>query len=341
MSETVCTPPIISAVKKADDIIGENRVWQATNNDQRNFLEGHYKTDSSAVPNIAEIQSIADFDAEKINQFLLERGFNIQLNPFAPGEFGVASVLDLLVEWLHKGRSVTVTDPSDKKTYPAVFLKEGSVEICESSYGPVARIATKSQDVVYMMIHNLPSNQAKSFVWHDWVSFVEAIEAQLQPNYDYEGLIFPKVDLNQNVDIDWLIGMNTVTSNGQNAKISQAKQQTKLRMNEEGARIESAVAIGIVVTSMRRSSPPLVINQPFLIWFRRPGLAHPLFVGHITQEDWKDPETLGKKTEHHKDDPKGRSDQFLEERLSPLGKKISEFPPGKGPKDRAKRLFPR
>lgn len=32
------------------------------------------------------------------------------------------------------------------------------------------------------------------------------------------------------------------------------------------------------------------INRPFLLWIERPGYHYPLFVGHITEEQWRDPQ---------------------------------------------------
>ena len=64
-------------------------------------------------------------------------------------------------------------------------------------------------------------------------------------------------------------------------------------MNEFGARAESAAfevlegAAGSITVK-----PPHVIDRPFLIWFERQGLAKPLFVGHITEDDWRNPGTL-------------------------------------------------
>jgi hypothetical protein len=109
----------------------------------------------------------------------------------------------------------------------------------------------------------------------------------------FGGLRFPMVDLNQQVDINWLKKMSTYAL-GETWEISQAKQQTKLRMNHLGARAQSAVAIGgMMITSVRPPDPPdLVIDRPFMVWFERAGLNRPLFSGHITPDDWKEPADL-------------------------------------------------
>jgi serine protease inhibitor len=100
------------------------------------------------------------------------------------------------------------------------------------------------------------------------------------------------IDLKQDVDSSWLIGMGATTARRVSASISQALQETHLTMNEQGTRAKSAVALGIQLTSLTRPKPELLIDTPFLIWFQRLGLRVPLFVGYMTEEDWKKPATL-------------------------------------------------
>ena len=54
--------------------------------------------------------------------------------------------------------------------------------------------------------------------------------------YNFGGLRFPMVNINQQVDIGWLKGMQTVDKYDLSYYISQALQQNKLRINEVGAR---------------------------------------------------------------------------------------------------------
>jgi len=102
------------------------------------------------------------------------------------------------------------------------------------------------------------------------------------------------VNLDELVDISWLLGMETTAESGQRAWVSQAKQQTILKMNEVGARAKSAVAIA-VTRSIEMPKPDMVINGPFLVWFEREGLAPSRSSsGHITQEDWRNPGDISK-----------------------------------------------
>ena len=117
MSTTGVTYPIVAALKKAEDILGPSRRWTATNDMQRRFLAKFFDICRDEVDRIPEIQSVASYSHVEINSFLKERGFTIQLNPWSPPDFGVASVLDVLVEWIEKGE-VTVVRTDGRQEFP-------------------------------------------------------------------------------------------------------------------------------------------------------------------------------------------------------------------------------
>ncbi len=291
MSTTAVTYPIVAVLVKAEDMqgMGANRQWQAVNDTQARFLQDFFRACRNEVGSIREIESIASWSVKEVNEFLRQRGFTIQLQPFDKNAFGVASVLDLLVEWLVKGE-ITSVQGVDRKTYPGVKISKGGVRFYNVSghNNPIAMLETKTGYRVYMTILNNAPNDG-----FDLIAKAEAFSRNLSSNREFGGLVFPMVDLDQRVDIGWLMGMKTTGDNGQPAWITQALQQTILEMNEVGARAKSAVAIS-VMRSIEMPKPDMVINDQFLIWFERDGLAKPLFVGHITQEDWRNPGDISK-----------------------------------------------
>ena len=119
MSNTTVIYPIVAALAKAEEILGPQPNWWAVNKTQELFLKEFFAPCYAESSSIAEIESIMAWDTNTINRFLQERGFTIQLNSFAPDEFGVASVLNLLVEWFRPG-SETMLMGQDKQIYPAI-----------------------------------------------------------------------------------------------------------------------------------------------------------------------------------------------------------------------------
>ena len=282
------TYPIVAALVKAEDILGENRTWVPINGMQSRFLADFFRICRNEGLGIPEIESIASWSADEINTFLRQRGFDIQLQPFDSLTFGMASVLDLLVEWLEKGWKTSVKCVLDQEWYDAARLKNGVEYLLSDIHRhPIAAIATKTGDVVYMTkIDDAPDG-------FDLVAMAEQLANLSRPVYKFGGLVFPMVDLNQQVDVSWILNMQTFTDDRTEAYISQAVQQTILKMNEEGARAKSAFA-GVVTLGTRipKEKPDMIIDAPFLVWFMRPLLNKPLFVGYIATEDWKNPGSI-------------------------------------------------
>jgi hypothetical protein len=282
------TYPIVAALVKAEDILGENRTWVPINGMQSRFLADFFRICRNEGLGIPEIESIASWSADEINTFLRQRGFDIQLQPFDSKTFGFASVLDLLVEWLEKGKKTSVKCVLDQEWYDAARLKNGVEYLLSSIHRhPIAAIATKTGDVVYMTkIDDAPDG-------FDLVAMAEQLANLSRRVYEFGGLVFPMVDLNQQSDVSWILKMKTYTDARTEAYISQAVQQTILKMNEEGARAKSAFAGSMPLgTRIPKEKPDMIIDAPFLVWFMRPLLNKPLFVGYIATEDWKNPGSI-------------------------------------------------
>jgi hypothetical protein len=283
MSKVECLSGIVACMMKANDFLGKDCRWIEKNKDQWQFLHGFFEKLKSAT-SIPEMESIISRSAEEINAFLAERGFSITLDPFQGDEFGVASVLDLLVKWQEKGERTKVLD-----IYDAVMLKSvqgASVRRIHESDSYVVTVDTQGDDKVHMMM--VDDNLLD--VPMSLTQLALDMTKKGEPDF-YEKVIFPMIDLNVMTDINWLLGMVAVDEDGSDWAVSQAKQQNKLRLNEFGARAQSATAMGML---RGMAVPPTVftIDKPFLIWFTRSGIEMPLFVAHVTEEDWKDPGDL-------------------------------------------------
>src|SRR3989338_8764552 len=287
MSKTCVTYPIVAALKKAEEFVKPVKNWRGSSFTCDRFLRDFLGRCCREISRIPEIESIASKSADEINKFLADKGFDIQLNPFSSQEFGVASVLDMLVEWAEKGEATSVTRRNTHDAYPAVRIARGSyVDFLETKghNHAIARLRTKSGDFVHMTILDYLPDNSGSF---KLVEIAEELSEGDKSDNLIGGVVFPMVSLNQQVDISWLIGLRTTGANELSAIITQALQQTKLRMNEEGARAQSAVALGV----LRGCLPTYdyVIDWPFLFWITRPGISKPLFVAYVTEDDWKNP----------------------------------------------------
>jgi len=281
MSNTSVLYPIIACLEEARQFIKTDNKWGTVNSQQEIFLKQFY---NPSVIDLAKLENVLDNLATKdhieLINFFKERGFEFKIDPFAGNEFGVGSVVKVLVEWLVKHKKVLFR--IDGKKYSFVKVKcdndtNGlSVYSSPKHDNPIVKLETKSGKLVYMTISN-PLDGL------DLASKAIEFQNNLLEMYLPDEVRFPMVDLEQDVDISWIEKMFV-----DDWYIAKAEQKTRFKMNHVGAKVESAVNMNL----MKCCAHPgrvMVIDKPFLIWISRPGLHLPLFAGYITQEDWKDP----------------------------------------------------
>ena len=290
VTQTLVVYPISSAVREAALFLKKIKSITATNDTQRKFLDEIYPECKEDISRIEEIESIADIDCKKINEWLRKRGFSIELHPFGSSGFGVASVLDLLGKWAIKGKKWAV-ETEDGEYFPGVKMNNNGVKFYHVEENPnlIVEMETKENDRVYlMMVDEVPSGLALL----DFVEDIHKKKKTISPEYD--GVIFPKIDLNEETALDWIIGLQFESSEEAQPtySIEQALQQTKLKMNEIGFRVKSAVALSTRAMAPPTRTEPYVINKPFLMWITRPELPKPLFIGYLNKDVWKDPKGL-------------------------------------------------
>lgn len=286
MTTTQVIHPIVAAVAKFDDLLGPLRIWNSTNATQLVFLRDFYP-ERGDLDEIPEIESIAGREAEPINNWLAARGYSIVLNPFRPTEVGAAAALKLREQWQIAGTKTTLVAPGQPRAeYPAAHFAEEAVRhfVVPHHEYPVARLEAQNGDLAYLTMFK---DEGPATPFH-LINVVMEMRQVLRKTSEYGTLTFPMADLDVTTPLDWLLGMCTRDYEDAYTFISQAKQQSKLKLNHLGALMESAVAIG-TMRGVAREKTPHIINRPFLYWAERPGVRLPVFVAHVTPESWKNP----------------------------------------------------
>ncbi len=269
-----------SCLKAIDSI--HDWTWSSISPVQGKFLTEIYDICKNEVGDIKEIEyEVGIGTVVPVNDFLERKGFNIHLDNIIPEQISAASVLDLLVKWLNKGKS------SHINRFPAALLNDG-VQILQSGEfpSPIAEIKTKTDDIVLMTtIPYQPEDASEVFILAN-----KLVETQKFADITYSGVKFPKIDLDVKPDVSWLVGMK-VKENPIWA-IAQALQWTKLKMNEEGFHVKEAFVIMVSGSCYIPKPPPLVFDKPFLFVVKRPGLKKVLFSAFLAEDCWKDPKNL-------------------------------------------------
>lgn len=95
-------------------------------------------------------------------------------------------------------------------------------------------------------------------------------------------IILPKIKYDKEVDISWMEGMK----NSYSDTISQALQETRFSMDEKGTHLESAVAMFLCTGSMMIEEQIYTVDEPFMLWIKRPGLKTPLLSAYFDKDVW-------------------------------------------------------
>ncbi len=289
---TFVTYPIVGAIQQMEEFLKDKspvKNWELSDDTQKIFMEEFYSICKGEIESIPEIECIAHIDSRVINDWLEHHGFDIELNPFGPGDFGTASKLDITGYWKITGTSTTIYLDSNEQ-YPGVKMLSGYDLFKHKNHSDlVVKVHTEGDDEVYfIMVDEVPSGSSI-------IDIALKIQSEKEKVYEeYSGLIFPMVDLDLQGSLDWIIGLKAMVEKGDIPyyEIAQALQQTKLKMNHKGFRIKSAVAMGILAGAAPKEQEPYIINRPFLMWVSRPTLKKPLFVGYLNKDVWKNPDGL-------------------------------------------------
>jgi hypothetical protein len=261
-------------------VVGPDRRWNPVNEQQRRYLE-IFEIARTEVGSIPEIEAKGSFVAEVLNAFLRVHGFSIELEAFAPDEFGVAAVFEVVLAWLETGKAHTIVR-TDGKTYAGVLMEHDIPAFTVPGHeNPVISLPTRTADSVYLTMLEKPADEFAM------VATARECMTTRQQSRTAQ-VLFPMVDLDMKVALEWMKGMWTLPQSGPRLKVTQALRQTKVKMNEEGVRIQEAAAAGIAFAAVFLPKRH-VIDRPFLLWVERPGLSLPLSVGYMTEEDWKNP----------------------------------------------------
>jgi hypothetical protein len=278
-TKTLCIVPILSCIAELmrhQEERGVPVVLTPVNGEQAVFIDsfGDMMDDVVGMDCVSSKSSIG---ADGVNQWLRSEGFDIQLDDVGP-ELCVASVMRVLIEWLYAGNSSVVTG-ADGKDYEAVSMKSNGVTIShvvQAHKYPVIRVAGKSGETVCMsMIDEMPTTQEGMFLK---ISELDGVRAA---SHQFEGVSFPKIDLDDQPDIGWISGLGISKGMG----VHQAKQQTRFKMDEKGAKVESAAAVS-TYRSMASRKVNHVIDRPFMVWVMRPELDFPVFASVVCEDVW-------------------------------------------------------
>ena len=285
-TDTLSIFPVLGCLRACEEWMGSEQTWTPVNERQTEFLEHFIEGMDVADMLGSSLVRKASDQISVINDFLSANGFpelKLTVEP-GPAGFCVASVLDVLCEWLKEGSKTTISN--GKGEFSGVKLKKGVCAYMDTDVHPypVVKIRTKSGDVLCMSICGTLSSDPYAVHWK-----AETLRA-IQKPYSCEGVIFPMVNYERMIDISYLEGMRTGPDESY-WYVAEAIQKTRFRMNEFGARAQSAAAMTMWACAVA-GKPWVVIDKPFVLWIEREGVSLPLFGGVFAEDVWENPGSL-------------------------------------------------
>lgn len=281
-TDTLCVLPVLGCLASAGKYLeakGRTPEMSPKTEEQAEFLEMFEDLMEQSM-NIEELESIASEDVEDVNDWLSQKGYDIRL-PKGKEELSVASVFEALLKWITEGSKTTILG-ADGSEYMGVLMKNATVahEVAVHK-NPVVRVRAKTGETVCMsIVDDVPEGFAGLFLK------VAQLDSVKSTSHQHEGATFPMVDLDMRPDISFVNGLEV----GPEFLVGNAIQQTRFRMNEKGAKVESAAAGQLFRSAMIKR--PCAIDRPFLLWIRRDGFEFPLFAALLCEDVWKEPKEL-------------------------------------------------
>jgi len=212
---------------------------------------------------------------DRINEFLKQNGFTIELQPMSQNSIAVAALINIPVKWKFEGESVSMNLASGETVAGA--LMEAGVLYYERADGvPVAELQTEGGERVFMTryVGSIPTNDATAAR-----VLAERLKAGMRRAL-YASLTFPKTKYEWKGELE---DMHGVSANGWT--IGQFQLQQRIFMNHKGASFEATGAGG--AERSFRLPQPMVIDGPFLVWVETNRVIS--FAGLISKQHMADP----------------------------------------------------
>jgi hypothetical protein len=276
------------ALNELSSVYGGITKWQGATSQQEEFLVW-YLEHSEAIAKLGGLKALAAMDHEVLNKFLTDNGFDPMFEPITG--VGVASILDMLVEWAVQASKTEFTvydfENYTHTDYSAFEIPGGGVEFfhVEGRQHPLACLHTKTGGKLWLIKSNAPASGLDLALDAQYA----ILAASRRRCYDYQGVVVPTIEIDTKPDLNWMRSFSWWDRDGGGHALSQAFQQFKLRISEKGARVKAAT--GFATRGAPAGPVNYTFDSPFIGFFTQPGhdaLALAAFYADV--DAWKEPQ---------------------------------------------------
>lgn len=252
--------------------------WKTVDDVQSSFFRRYGSAFEDLDGLDAYLSAIHTHDAAALNAWFAERGFPAMNVNIPAGGSAIGSVFDLLVDWQVPGKKKSLY--VDRNMYQGVQMTASNSMRAWNLDGhvyPMFELATAGSDG--WRVYLVETDQVPlDLLAPSRASKLLRLE---RSSADVSKLEFPSVEMAMDVDVSFLKGMEAP-----GFRIDEAIKKVKLRLDDKGARAQSAVAY--TMRGIERGV--YTIDKPFFVIFHREGLNLPPFVAIAGKEHWVKPE---------------------------------------------------
>ena len=285
-SFTVCYHTVFSCLNSAEKITGiDPGQWKSTTDRQKQTLALYQRFGEKDLKQFkpGEMEGFASYEPGRIAEFLTKKGFadlGGSVKNFSAPDFGTVAVMKVNVNWLKIGDSGWIE--YQQKWYQAATLHKGvrSMEL-PGTETPIFRLQTQEGDLAYIALIPYEGKDQNGLETEISKVIVPFIKGNIKETDQEMEITFPVVKYDGREDISWLVGINALVKTTP-VQLADAQMQNKLVMDRNGASVESAASMMFT----KGLSRAFEIKQPFLVWFARPGMNLPYFIGYIAPDSW-------------------------------------------------------
>ncbi|MDP3725244.1 MAG: hypothetical protein Q8R20_02100 [Nanoarchaeota archaeon] len=232
-----------------------------------------------------ETHSIVSATASRVNDFFAKQGYELRIRDLGRDELAVGATFAAELEWLQEGLETHIEIGGKK--YKAIDVSAG-VRVLGFSGREVVEIQTRNGDVVYVTkvldrdAEGLAKIETGTFDTNLFVNSYIDVPADARRRLGYKAVVLPEVrQLDTTFDLKALTGLMINDRDGTQWRITEAVQQIKFWLDRNGCGVKSAAA----AIMSKGISSTYVVDGPFIIWARRPGVELPIFAGIIYPDE--------------------------------------------------------
>lgn len=264
--------------------LGKGRVWSTTDDPAQILFFSLYQKHLDRLEGLENLIARASTDWMELNGFLRDNGFDPMFDRPLNG-IGAVSIIDMLIEWIHQAQLCTIYG-RDGVDHVGFEIPISGRRVFKTAPGTLlVELLTNSGDSLWLVHDSQFSTPSDLFELMSYAFLPDRLLVEV--SRQFAEVQVPEFGFDLKPDIGFLKNASTTDQTGQFWYIYEAKQEFRLRVNHEGARVKIASGIGMRKGIDLSEPRQIVFNRPFMGWFTQKSAPDlPIAVFYADYDCW-------------------------------------------------------